>query len=138
MKDSKTRSKLPRPSKPSGADDTAREGRLVTRMHQPLLDLVDIRARERGESRSRYIERLLVAYLSADPRNPRLDPHGRILTDGPPISKAGDPVRFGAAWSRWVALNENLLGIRVPDGGLDEPPEFVDETRAQMRRDGHR
>jgi hypothetical protein len=117
------------PTRAKGGGDEVREARLVMRVHQDLIDMLDIRSRERGESRSRFIERLMVAFLAADPRNPKLDPWGRILTDGPPVSKAGDPVRFGAAWSRWTALNENLLGTRIPDSWLDEEAGFVDQQR---------
>jgi hypothetical protein len=105
------------------------------RVHHDLLDLVDIRARERGETRSRFIERLLVAFLQADPRNPRIDAWGLILSDGPAIGKIGDRIRFDAAWSKLCNLNETLLGFRPPDGWLDEEPGFVDAQRGG-RQDG--
>lgn len=93
----------------------------MMRVHDDLLKLLDVRARERGESRSRFIEKLILAFLEADPRNPRLDPVGRINPDAPaPISKAGEPLKFGAAWSRWCDLNLTLLGFRVPDRFLDD------------------
>ena len=117
--------KAPTRQKGGVSAEGLREGRLVMRVQQSLNDLIDIRARERGESRSRFIERLLVAFLQADPRNPKIDPWGRILTDGPPISKAGEPARFGAAWARWVTLNDSLLGFRVPDAWMDEESDFV-------------
>jgi hypothetical protein len=138
-KDSITRPRrpdpLPRPrrdekaTRKKGGGDRIREGRLVMRVHHDLLDLVDIRARERGESRSRFIERLLVAFLQADPRNPKIDPWGLILGDGPAIGKVGEAVRFEAAWLKWSTLNETLLGLRVPDGWLDEEPGYVDAQR---------
>jgi hypothetical protein len=121
--------KKPTRAKGGVSTEGLRDGRLVMRVQQSLNDLVDIRAKERGESRSRFIERLLVAFLQADPRNPKLDPWGRILTDGPPISKTGDPARFGAAWARWVALNDQLLGFRIPDSWMDEPADFVQRER---------
>ncbi|MCA6098169.1 hypothetical protein [Bradyrhizobium australafricanum] len=134
VKESKTRPTLPRPKRDRKAPtrkkggvstEGLRDGRLVMRVQQSLNDLVDIRARERGESRSRFIERLLVAFLQADPRNPELDAWGRVLTDGPTLSKAHDAVRFGAAWAKFVALNESLLGFKPPDRWLDEPSDFV-------------
>jgi hypothetical protein len=66
------------------------------RVHLDLLELVDIRARERGESRSRFIERLLVAFLQSDLRNPKNRSLGLILSDGRAIGKVGDPGRFEA------------------------------------------
>jgi hypothetical protein len=130
VKDSKTKAAkpgpLPRPKRgrPFSGEEP-RDHRLMMRVNQSLSDLCDIRAAERGESRSRFIERLLLAYLKLDPRNPRLDQHGRILTDGPAVSRAGDPVGFGAAWSRWVALNENLFQWKPGDDLRDEPADAV-------------
>jgi hypothetical protein len=136
VKNSKTKSPkptpLPRPKRgrpPTGED--ARDHRMMMRVHSALIDLVDIRAAERGDSRSRFIEKLLIAYLKADPRNPRLDPNGRILTDGPAFSRTADPVRFGAEWARWSAINENLFGWKPPDELRDEPADFV-----HLRRGG--
>ncbi|MCG2645197.1 MULTISPECIES: hypothetical protein [Bradyrhizobium] len=121
--------KAPTRKKSGVSPEGLRDGRLVMRVQQSLNDLLDIRAKEKGESRSRYIERLLVAFLQADPRNPVLDPWGRILSDGPAISKAADPVKFGAAWARFVALNDSLFDFRPPDRWLEEPPGFINEQR---------
>jgi hypothetical protein len=107
---------------------------MMMRVNQSLVDLLGIRAAERGESRARFIEKLLIAFLRADPRNPKIDPNGRILTDGPAISRRTDAVRFGAAWSRWSAINENLLGLKVPDEWMDEPAEAVDLKRGGRPR----
>ncbi|CUT14517.1 hypothetical protein BF49_5597 [Bradyrhizobium sp.] len=113
----------PRPGRvrgPPGPD--ARDHRMMMRMHSGLVSLLDVRSRDRGESRSRFIEKILIAYLAADPRNPRLDAVGRLLDDGPAVSRAGEPVKFGAAWSRWVALNEILFDWKPGDAQRDEDP----------------
>jgi len=135
VKDSITRppkpGPLPRPRGRPATGEESRDHRLMMRVNQALVDLLDIRAAERGESRSRYIEKLLIAFLRADPRNPRIDPHGRILSDGPAVSRQHDPVRFGADWSRWVALNENLFQWKPGDELRDEPSDAV-----QLKRGG--
>jgi hypothetical protein len=138
VKDSKTPpkpGKLPRVrrGRPPTSED-ARDHRMMMRVHSGLIDLVDIRAAERGDSRSRFIEKLLIAYLKQDPRNPKLDPNGRVLTDGPTVSRAGDPVGFGASWSRWVALNENLFQWKPGDDLRDQPADFVDLRRGALAR----
>lgn len=138
VKDSKT---PPRPGKlPRGkrlrapTSEDARDHRLMMRVHTGLIELVDIRAAERGDSRSRFIERLLIAYLRLDPRNPKLDPNGRVLTDGPAVSRAGDPVAFGDAWSRWVNLNEIIFQWKPGNDLRDQPPDYVDLRRGAMAR----
>lgn len=120
---------LPRgPGRPPSGED-GRDHRLMMRVNSSLVDLIDIRARERGESRSRFIEKLLIGFLRADPRNPKLDASGRILTDGPAISRAHEAVRFGAAWVKFAAVNDALFGLKIPDEWMEEAPGFVDEQR---------
>jgi hypothetical protein len=121
VKDSITRSKLPRakPKLPPSAD--ARAHRHMMRMHPHLTELLDVRAAEREETRSRFIEKILVAYLRADPRNPRIDGAGRIVADAPPpLSVAVDPIKFGEKWATWKRLNDELFGIRLSDDLVED------------------
>jgi len=122
VKDSKMRpaiSKLPRPKRgrPFG-EEQPRDHRMMMRVHADLMELVDAHARERGESRSRFIEKLLIAYLKSDPRNPKIDAAGRIDADAPaPLSATvpAEAARFGAAWAKFSQVNAILFGLQVPD-----------------------
>ena len=111
--------KAPTRKKSAPAGDAIRSDRLMMRMHQDLVKLLDARSAEAGESRSRYIEKLLIAFLRLDPRNPKMDPWGRIDATAPPPIKT-DKIIFGEKWSRWKDINERLLGFRVPDEWLDD------------------
>lgn len=98
------------------AAGTTREDRLMMRMHVELVELLNKRSAEAGESRSRFIEKILVGYLKSDPRNPRIDPWGRIdPTAPPPLSARNDAIKFGERWSSWKELNVRL--------GLPPPPD---------------
>ncbi|MEH2499572.1 hypothetical protein V1294_006051 [Bradyrhizobium sp. AZCC 1678] len=139
MKDSKaTKPKRDR-KKPTRAKapvvDEIREGRLMMRVHADLVHMLDIRAKERGESRSRYIEKLLVAFLRADPRNPKIDAVGRIDAEAPAPLKAPDPLRFGERWARWVDINDKLLGFRVPDEWLDDEWGYFEWAKRAVDND---
>jgi hypothetical protein len=113
---------LPRPVRKKGVGGAeAREDRIMMRMHPDLVRMIDIRSRERGESRSRFVERLVVAFLKADPRNPKLDAVGRVDPDAPPpLSKAGEPMKFAERWTTFKRLNDELLGFRIQDEFLDD------------------
>ncbi|WP_038965555.1 hypothetical protein [Bradyrhizobium diazoefficiens] len=113
------------PTQPLGSD--TREDRLMMRMHEELVLLLNKRSAEAGESRSRYIEKILVGFLRADPRNPRIDSFGRLdPTAPPPLSTRNDPMKFGEKWSLWKDLNVRL-GLPAP---LDELVE--DDTGYNM------
>ncbi|MGY3356276.1 hypothetical protein ACVWZK_002939 [Bradyrhizobium sp. GM0.4] len=101
-----------------------RGGRLMVRIHPDLLELLSLRAAERGESRARFMERIIVGFLRADPRNPKMDPAGRIDPAAPPPIKA-DPIRYGAAWSRWEQLNEQMFSFRPPADWLDDEAGYA-------------
>lgn len=131
VKDSKykpPRSVLPRPKrdrtkatlKRAPVLEEIRADRLMMRMHSDLVKLLDARAREAGESRSRFIEKLLVAFLRLDPRNPRIDPWGRIDPDAPPPIRTINPHLFGEKWGKFKRIYE-LLGFNPP------PDEWLDD-----------
>ncbi|WP_339037514.1 hypothetical protein WHZ78_07300 [Bradyrhizobium symbiodeficiens] len=119
---------LPRkknPTQPLGSG--TRTDRLMMRMHEELVLLLNARAEEAGESRSRYIEKILVGFLRTDPRNPRIDSFGRIDASAPPpLSARNDGMKFGEKWSRWRDLNVGL--------GLPAPPDELieDDTGYNM------
>lgn len=130
VKDSKTPSKkrdrkAPTRRKSTAAGDSIRSDRLMMRMHEDLVKLLDARSKESGESRSRYIEKLLIAFLKLDPRNPRMDPWGRIDAEAPPPLQKPDPIKYGERWHKWVDMNERLLGFRVPNEWLEDERGYV-------------
>ena len=112
---------LPRrknPTQPYGSE--TRTDRLMMRMHNDLVALLDQRSAEAGESRSRYIERILVGFLKSDPRNPKIDSFGRLdRTAPPPLSPTNDAHRFGEKWGDWKRLNV-ALGLPAPSDELIE------------------
>lgn len=130
VKDSKTPKpkrdrKKPTRKKSVAAGDSIRSDRLMMRMHEDLVLLLDARSKEAGESRSRYIEKLLIAFLKLDPRNPRMDAWGRIDAEAPPPLQKPDTIRFGERWHKWVDMNERLLGFRVPNEWLEDERGYV-------------
>ena len=90
---------LPRKSKQRGKPGPAkrteaenRSTRITLRAHDDLMKLLTLRAGEAGVSRSHYIERLLIRFLMADPRNPKLDSSGRIVPGPTPYDlRSKDP-----------------------------------------------
>ena len=106
--------KRPGPKPPSPED--ARDFRYMMRLHPDLIELLDIQAAERGETRTRFIEKILVGFLRADPRNPRTDAAGRIQADaGASLSAVNDPIKFGTAWALMQSLNQAILNASIPD-----------------------
>ncbi|MCX7318832.1 MAG: ribbon-helix-helix protein, CopG family [Hyphomicrobiales bacterium] len=90
------------------------------RMHPDLLDQLSLLARERGMSRSAYIERVLLGWLNSDPRNPRLDGIGRKVEGVPTPHELlqTNGVRFGERWSKFSELSMALLGEKAQDQWL--------------------
>ena len=117
--------KAPTRKKAVAGADSIRSDRLMMRMHEDLVKLLDARSAESGESRSRYIEKLLIAFLRMDPRNPRMDPWGRIDPTAPAPTMAHNQIIFGEKWSRWCDLNERL-GYPKP------PPEWLADERGYV------
>jgi hypothetical protein len=122
------RTPLPRnrPGPKPAAPEDARDFRLMMRLHPDLIDMLDIRANERGETRTRLVEKILVGFLRSDPRNPRMDAAGRIQADAGAPLRATDPIKFGSAWARWQSLNEVLLNFRVPDEWATDEAGYVE------------
>src|ERR1700688_139101 len=66
---------------PDPRPEEVRTERLTLRVHPDLMEILTARARERGVSRSQYIEKLLIGWTNADPRNVKVDSIGKIISD---------------------------------------------------------
>jgi hypothetical protein len=110
------------PGPPPKKIEDIRTERLVMRMHPDLLEQLSMLARERGVSRSAYIERVLLGWVNSDPRNPRLDGIGRRVEGVPTPHELfkGNPVRFGERWSKFSELSMSLLGERAQEQWLHD------------------
>jgi Ribbon-helix-helix protein, copG family len=99
-----------------------RSNRLTLRTHDDLMELLSLRAREQGVSRSAYIERLLTAWLRADPRNPKIDNMGRLSVGAPEPRqlRAKDPMRTAEQWTRYAQAHEIVFGHPPPRTWLDD------------------
>lgn len=99
-----------------------RDGRLMLRVHEDVEELIKLRAAENNMTVSRYIEGLMIGWLSADPRNPKLASNGarvpRVLP--PEMQKAADPARFGARWHEFTQVYRSIFGHEPPRQWLDD------------------
>jgi hypothetical protein len=121
-------SKLPPPPRrgPEPRPDLARSGRVALRCHPDIERILELRAREEGVSKSKYVERLLVGWLGADPRNPRMDQNGRFVpgAETPFDLRTKDPVRTAERFHRFSQAHDLLFGNPAPRRYLDEPESF--------------
>lgn len=103
-----------------------RSTRLTLRAHDDLMKLLTLRADEAGISRSHYIERLLIRFLMADPRNPKLDAMGRIVPGQttPYDLRTKDPLRTAERWQRFSTAHENLLGMAPPRDWFEDADTY--------------
>ncbi|RXH16925.1 hypothetical protein [Bradyrhizobium guangzhouense] len=105
-----------RKSAQSEPSENAREERIAMRAHSDLIAILDRRAEEKGQTRSAYIESLLIAWVKADPRNPRIDNRGRLIPDAPTpaeLQKA-NPQRYTDRWVQFNRAFNALFGTDVP------------------------
>ena len=125
-KDSKTLGFLghgrlpPRPSAEAASE--AKANRLTLRMHPDILEILSIRAAERGVSRSHLVEQLLVGMMKADPRNPRMDAVGRIISDAetPLALRERSPVQLADRWRKFATAHEIVIGAPPSQDWLDD------------------
>ena len=78
---------------------------------------LSLRASEAGLSRSAYIERLLINWLRADPRNPRLDNMGKLVSSTGPTpfdARTAEPLRVAERWQRFSQAHELIFGQNAP------------------------
>lgn len=129
------RSKKSKPAAPE-REDAIRSERLALRAHRDLMRLLSLRASEEGITRSAMIERMLISYLALDPRNPRLDPMGRIVEEDqlPWEARKADVLRAAERWQKFSTVHEVLFGHPAPkrwfeDGDSYWIPEYTDGSR---------
>jgi hypothetical protein len=114
---------------PQTLPEDVRAERLVVRVHPDLFEILTKRSRERGFSRSLYVEKILLGYVALDPRNPKLDEIGKKIPD----AMTGDqlrlkfPMRFAAAWQKFASLSQALIGLPPRDEWLDRPGDVPGE-----------
>ncbi|MCS3727364.1 hypothetical protein [Bradyrhizobium betae] len=94
----------------------AREERIALRAHADLIEILDRRAEEKGQTRSAYIESLLIAWVKADPRNPRIDNRGKLVPDAPTPAELqrANPQRYTDRWVQFNRAFNALFGTDVP------------------------
>ena len=115
------------PRKTVEAGDTRTE-RLVLRVHPDLIEVLTVRARERGITRSAYVEQLLIGWVRLDPRNRRLDMIGKIIpgAQDPEELKRRSAFSFAERWSKFATVSRLLLGAPPPSEWVDDgngPPD---------------
>ncbi|MCG2643766.1 MULTISPECIES: hypothetical protein [Bradyrhizobium] len=124
----KPRSSLRRakPGPPKRTNEENRSERITLRAHDDLMRILTLRADESGFSRSHYIERILIAYLRLDPRNPNFDAMGRFKKSGtmPFDLFHNDKARVGERWAKFSTVHENLFGMAPPRDWLDDESGF--------------
>lgn len=123
---------------PVAAPDDARTDRLALRVHPDLGDILHLRARELGISRSQYVEKLLIGWIRLDPRNRRLDLSGKLDPKAPtPEAVRRDPLSFAKEWQRFSTANMLLLRAQPPSEWFDEfeaDPDHDEEPPAPRFR----
>ncbi len=116
----------PRPSAEAASE--AKANRLTLRMHPDILEILSLRAAERGVSRSHLVEQILVGFMKADPRNPRLDPVGRIVPDfeSPLALRERSPVQLADRWRKFATAHEIVIGAPPSQEWLDDERTYWD------------
>lgn len=94
------------------------------------MKLLSLRASEAGLSRSAYIERLLIAWLRADPRNPRLDNMGKLAHSGPtPLDmRTAEPLKVAERWQRFSHAHELIFGQNAPRDWFENADSYWPAT----------
>jgi hypothetical protein len=109
-----------KPGKPPRPGEVRTE-KLVMRVHPDLMELLTESAREKGVTRSAYVEQLLVGWVRLDPRNRRVDMIGKYAPDAPDQKKVS-PFAFYERWRRFAEASRLLLGAAPPADWY--PPEM--------------
>ena len=94
------------------------------------MELLSWRAAERGVSRSHLVEQILVGMMRADPRNPKMDPVGRIIPDAesPLALRERSPVQLADRWRRFATAHEIVIGAPPSSDWLDDERTYWDGT----------
>ena len=114
-----------KPGKVARPDDNKTD-RLIMRLHPDVTALLDFRAEEKGLTRSKYVEQLLVGFLGSDPRNPRMNAIGKIdRAAAPPLAqREASPHRFAERWQRFVSGHSGIFGAPPPLDWSDDGDRF--------------
>lgn len=135
VKDSKTGTRPlkpgqmpPRPAPGSVELAQAKANRLTLRMHPDIMEILSWRAAERGVSRSHLVEQILVGFMRSDPRNPRMDPVGRIIPDAetPLALRERSPVQLADKWRKFATAHEIVMGVPPSADWLDDTRSYWD------------
>jgi hypothetical protein len=122
-KDGRLRSKPGKKAKP----DDVRTERLVLRVHPDLMEILTSRAREKGETRSAYVEKLLVGWVRLDPRNRRVDLIGKYVGDAPDPAdyKRTSTFAYLNRAQRFAQASQLLLGAPPPREWFQDEEDYV-------------
>lgn len=113
---------------PADEPPDGKANRLTLRMHPDIMEILSARAVERGVSRSHLVEQILVGFMRADPRNPKMDAVGRIV-DGaePPLSlRERAPLQVAEKWQKFVTAHAIVIGAPPPQDWLDDKDSYWD------------
>lgn len=115
----------PKPG-PEARPDLVRSGRVALRCHPDLERILELRSREAGVSKSKYVEKLLVGWLGADPRNPRIDSIGKFVpgAQDPYDQRTAEPLKIAEKWQRFAQAHDLLLGHQPPRQWFEEADRF--------------
>lgn len=115
-----------------------RAERLVLRVHPDLQAILNVRAREKGISRSTYVEKVILGWVRSDPRNPQLDMIGKKVAKSiePAELKRTNPLAFGQKWAKFEQVSELILEEPPKKSWFEEelPEDFFYVAREEERR----
>jgi hypothetical protein len=79
-------------------------------------------------SRSHLVEQILVGFMRADPRNPKMDAVGRIADGAEPPLALRDrvPLQVADKWQKFVTAHTIVIGSPPPQDWLDDPDTYWD------------
>jgi hypothetical protein len=114
-----------RPGK-TAKPDLVKTGRLITRMHPDLMEVIDLRAAERGMTRSRMIEQVMIGFLASDPRNPKMTAIGKIDRTAPtPLeAREANPHRYAERWQRFTTACQAIFNAPPHPDWVDDEQSF--------------
>ncbi|WP_284424124.1 hypothetical protein [Bradyrhizobium sp. SSBR45G] len=96
-------------------------------MHPHLVYILDARAKEANLSRSAYLERVIIGWVQADPRNPRIDSRGMFIpgAQSPRRYQETQASAFGAKFKTFSDAHEVILGTPAPQRWIEEPDRYM-------------
>lgn len=114
-----------KPGKPARPDDNKTD-RLIMRLHPDVTAMLDFRAEEKGLTRSKYVEQLLVGFLGSDPRNPKMNAIGKVdrTAPSPLAQREASPHRYAERWQRFTSGYSGIFGAPPPVDWSDDGDRF--------------